>query len=57
MAADLPRYEITAGDVTTEAVVIEVDGKTIVQPIVPVVVPSGESFTITGSYVVDLDGE
>lgn len=48
MTTEVPRYEITHGDVTVEAVVIQVDGKTIVQPVEPVVVLAGESFTISG---------
>ena len=48
MAEDVPRYKITAGDVTVEAVVVQAGGKTIVQPVEPLVVHAGESFTITG---------
>lgn len=47
MSTEVPRYEITHGDVTVEAVVVQVDGKTIVQPVEPFVVHSGESFTIS----------
>ena len=52
---EVPKYEITHGDVTVEAVVIQVEGKTIVQPIEPVVIRSGESFTISGGTAVTLD--
>jgi hypothetical protein len=48
---DVPRYEITHGDVTVEAVVVQVDGKTIVQPISPVVVLAGDSLEISGEAV------
>ncbi len=48
MSTEVPRYEIKHDDVTVEAVVIQVDGKTIVQPVEPVVVLAGESFTISG---------
>jgi hypothetical protein len=50
--SDIPRYTITHGDVTVEAVVTEIDGKRIVQPVDPPVVLSGESFTIS-SVVTD----
>ena len=55
MSAEIPRYEITHGDVTVEAVVLQSGDKTIVQPIVPIVVHSGESFTISGEQTVTLD--
>ena len=47
MTAGIPRYEITHGDVTAEAVVVQAGGKTIVQPVEPFAVRSGESFTIS----------
>ena len=46
--AEVPRYEIKHGDVTVEAVVFQVDGKTIVQPVEPVVVHFGDSLEISG---------
>jgi hypothetical protein len=49
---EVPRYEITHGDVTVEAVVVQAEGKTIVQPVQPLVVHSGESFTISGGEAV-----
>jgi len=45
---EVPRYEIKHGDVTVEAVVVQVDGKTIVQPVEPPVVLSGDSLEISG---------
>lgn len=51
----MPRYEITHGDVTVEAVVIQAGRKTLVQPVKPVTIPSGESFTISGGETVTLD--
>ena len=58
MAEDVPRYEITAGDVTVEAVVVQVGGKTIVQPVKPLIVHAGESFTISeGARSVVIGGD
>jgi hypothetical protein len=54
-AAEIPRYEITHSDVTVEAVVVQVDGKTVVQPIQPMVVRTGESFTISGTVTLTAD--
>lgn len=48
MSIDVPRYEITHGDITVEALVVQSGGKTIVQPIDPVVMHAGGSFTISG---------
>lgn len=48
-----PRYEITCAGVTVEAVVIQTDEKTIVQPITPVVIGPGESFSIAGPLAVE----
>jgi hypothetical protein len=53
--SDIPRYTITHGDVTVEAVVAEIDGKRIVQPVDPPVVLSGESFTISSEEVISVD--
>lgn len=47
MSTDIPRYTITHGDITVEAVVIQAGDKTIVQSVEPVVVHAGGSFTIT----------
>jgi hypothetical protein len=49
--AEVPRYEITHGDLTVEAVVIQVPGKTIVQPVEPPVILSGDSVVISGGAV------
>ena len=48
---EMPRYEIKHGDLTVEAVVFQVDGKTIIQPVEPVVVLSGDSLEISGGAV------
>ena len=32
MSTEVPRYEITHGDITAEAVVVQTEDKTIVQP-------------------------
>lgn len=47
MSTDIPRYTITHGDVTAETVVVQTEDKTLVMPIDPPVVLSGESFTIS----------
>ena len=52
---EVPRYEITHDGITAEAVVVQVGGKTIVQPIEPVIVPAGESFTISGEVTISGD--
>ena len=54
-SGDVPRYEITHDGVTAEAVVVQADGKTIVQPVKPLVVQPGESFTISGEVKVSDD--
>lgn len=51
MATEVPRYEIKHGDVTAEAVVLQVEGKTIVLPVEPPVVLSGESLEISGGTI------
>lgn len=55
MSTDVPRYEVTHGDTTVEAVVIQTEDKTIVQPAAPVVVRSGESFTISREEAFTVD--
>jgi hypothetical protein len=52
---EVPRYEITHDDVTAEAVVVQAGGKTIVQPVKPLVVAAGESFTISGEVTISGD--
>ena len=52
---EVPRYEITHDGVTTEAVVVQTEDKTIVQPVEPLVVPAGGSFTISGEVTVSAD--
>lgn len=52
---EVPRYKITHGDITAETVVVQTGDKTIVQPIVPVTVRSGESFTISGEETISDD--
>lgn len=48
---EVPVYEIKHGDLTVEAVVIQVPGKTIVLPVDPPVVLSGDSVEISGGAV------
>lgn len=48
MSSGVPRYVITHGDITAEAVVVQTEDRTIVQPVEPFTVRSGESFTISG---------
>jgi hypothetical protein len=54
-SGEVPRYEITHDGVTAEAVVVQAGGKTIVQPVKPLVVPAGESFTISGEVTIGAD--
>lgn len=46
---EMSRYDITHGGSTTEAIVIQYDSKTVIQPVNPITVAAGESFTITVS--------
>lgn len=52
---DVPRYEITHDGVTAEAVVVQTEDKTVVQPVKPLVVHAGESFTISGEVIISDD--
>ena len=53
--SEIPRYEITHGDITAEAVVVQTEDKTIVQPIEPFTVHVGGSFTISGDETITSD--
>ena len=53
--SDVPKFTITHDGVTVEAVVVQTEEKTIVQPLTPVVVEAGGSFTIESTTVIELD--